>query len=69
MRTSRYAHLVLLLRGWRAAPPLTKAAGEETMAAVTYVEKAKKKADKRLRKADDDFSFSRRNMRLAGLLL
>jgi CHAD domain-containing protein len=29
-------------------------AGEESTAAVTYVEKAKKKADKRLRKADDD---------------
>ena len=54
MRTSRYAHLVQLLRGWRAAPPLTDAAGEEAKAAVTYVEKAKQKADKRLRKADDD---------------
>jgi CHAD domain-containing protein len=54
MRTSRYAHLVRLLRGWRAAPPLTEAAGEESKAAVTYVEKAKQKADKRLRKADDD---------------
>ena len=54
MRTSRYAHLVQLLRGWRAAPPLTEAAGEESKAAVKYVEKAKQKADKRLRKADDD---------------
>jgi hypothetical protein len=34
MRTSRYAHLVQLLRGWRAAPPLTEAAGEEAKAAV-----------------------------------
>ncbi|HET6758876.1 MAG TPA: CYTH and CHAD domain-containing protein [Propionibacteriaceae bacterium] len=54
MRTSRYAHLVQLLRGWRAAPPLTEAAGEEAKTAVKYVEKAKQKADKRLRKADDD---------------
>jgi CHAD domain-containing protein len=54
MRTSRYAHLVQLLRGWRAAPPLMEAAGEESKAAVKYVEKAKQKADKRLRKADDD---------------
>ena len=41
MRTTRYQHLVQLLRGWRAAPPLTEAAGqEETTAAVKYVEKA-----------------------------
>jgi CHAD domain-containing protein len=54
MRTKRYKHLVQLLRGWRAAPPLTDAAGEENTAAVRYVEKAKGKADKRLRKAHDD---------------
>ena len=54
MRTKRYKHLVQLLRGWRAAPPLTEAAGEENTAAVKYVEKAKGKADKRLRKAHGD---------------
>jgi CHAD domain-containing protein len=54
MRTPRYAHLMQLLRGWRLTPPLTQAAGEVDTAAVKYVEKAKKKADKRLRKADDD---------------
>jgi CHAD domain-containing protein len=54
MRTSHYDHLVQLLRGWRTVPPLTEAAGEKNTAAVTYVEKAKRKADKRLRKADDD---------------
>jgi CHAD domain-containing protein len=54
MRTARYKHLVQLLRGWRATPPLTEAAAEEALAAVNYVEKAKQKADKRLRKADDD---------------
>ena len=54
MRTPRYAHLVQLLRGWRATPPLTDAAGEKGAAAVEYVEKAQRRADKRLRKADDD---------------
>ena len=54
MRTRRYKHLMQLLRGWRAAPPLTEAAAEEAVTAVKYVEKAKQKADKRLRKADDD---------------
>jgi len=54
MRTPRYQHLVRLLRGWKTTPPLTDAAGERDKAAVKYVEKAKRKADKRLRKADDD---------------
>ncbi len=54
MRTQRYQHLVQLLRGWRAAPPLTDAAGEEGATAVKYAEKAKQKADKRLRKSDGD---------------
>ena len=54
MGTRRYQHLMQLLRGWKAAPPLTDAADKKTKAAVRYVEKAKRKADKRLRKADDD---------------
>ena len=54
MRTSHYDHLVQLLRGWRTAPPLTDAASKKNTAAVKYVEKAKRTADKRLRKADDD---------------
>ncbi|HEY6685832.1 MAG TPA: CYTH and CHAD domain-containing protein [Propionibacteriaceae bacterium] len=54
MRTRRYKHLMQLLRGWRAAPPLTDAASQDGAAAVKYVEKAQRKADKRLRKADDD---------------
>jgi CHAD domain-containing protein len=54
IRTSHYDHLVQLLRSWRAAPPLTEAAGQKNSAAVKYVEKAQRKADKRLRKADDD---------------
>jgi CHAD domain-containing protein len=44
MRTSRYAHLVQLLRSWRAAPPLTGAAGEEAKTAVRYVEKGQAKS-------------------------
>jgi inorganic triphosphatase YgiF len=47
MRTSHYDHLMQLLRGWRAAPPLTDAAGKKNTAAVKYVEKAKRAADKR----------------------
>ena len=54
MRTSHYDHLVQLLRSWRAAPPLTEAAGRKNTAAVEYVEKAQRKADKRLGKADGD---------------
>ena len=54
MRTPRYQHLMQLLRRWKTAPPLTDAASEEDKTAVKYVEKAKRKADKRLRKADDD---------------
>jgi len=54
MRGKRYEHLVQLVRGWRAALPLTDAAGEKDTTAVEYAEKAKQKADKRLRKADDD---------------
>jgi CHAD domain-containing protein len=54
MRTRRYKHLMQLLRGWRAAPPLTDAASQDDAAAVEHVEKAQRKADQRLRKADDD---------------
>jgi CHAD domain-containing protein len=54
MRTPRYHHLVQLLRGWKTAPPLSDAADMNDKTAVQYVEKAKGKADKRLRKADDD---------------
>jgi CHAD domain-containing protein len=54
MLTPRYKHLMQLLRGWRAAPPLSEAAGDVDAAAVKYAKNAKKTADKRLRKADDD---------------
>jgi CHAD domain-containing protein len=54
LRSQRYKHLIQLLRGWRAAPPLTDAASEDGADAVKYVEKARKKAGKRLKKADDD---------------
>ena len=46
MRTRRYKHLMQLLRGWRAAPPLTDAAGQDGASAVEYVERAQRKADK-----------------------
>jgi CHAD domain-containing protein len=54
MRTARYQHLVHLLRGWKTAPPLTDAANGADKTAVKYVKKAKRRADKRLKKADDD---------------
>jgi CHAD domain-containing protein len=52
MRTRRYKHLMQLLRAWRAAPPLSDAAAENGARATKYVEKAKQKAEKRLRKAE-----------------
>ena len=54
MRTPRYQHLMQLLRSWKTAPPLSDAADAEDKTAAKYVNKAKRKADKRLRKADDD---------------
>jgi CHAD domain-containing protein len=54
MGTPRYQHLMQLLRGWKTAPPLSDAAEDKDQAAARYVEKAKQKADKRLRKADGD---------------
>ncbi len=54
MSSSRYQHLIKLLRGWKAAPPLSDAAGGKGKAAAKHVKKAKRTADKRLRKADDD---------------
>ena len=54
MRTRRYQHLMQLLRGWKTAPPLNDAADAEDKTATRYVKEAKRKADKRLRKAEDD---------------
>jgi CHAD domain-containing protein len=54
MRTRRYRQLVRLLRGWKTAPPFTDVAARKGKIAVKYVEQAKEKAGKRLRKADDD---------------
>ena len=54
MHTRRYKHLMQLLRAWRTAPPLTDAASQDGAAEVKQVEKAQRKADKRLRQADDD---------------
>jgi CHAD domain-containing protein len=54
MRTGRYQHLVQLLRAWKTAPPFTPAAAGKDKTAVEYVEAAKRKADKQLRKSGDD---------------
>jgi CHAD domain-containing protein len=54
MRTRRYQHLMQMLRSWKTAPPLDDAADAGDKTAATYVEKARRQADKRLRKADDD---------------
>ena len=54
MRSARYQHLMLLLRGWKTSPPLTDAAGEQGREAVKYADKAKRRAEKLLRKADGD---------------
>ncbi len=54
MRTPRYQHLMQLLRGWKTAPPLSEVANTSAKTAATYVKKAQRKADKRLREAGDD---------------
>jgi CHAD domain-containing protein len=54
MATPRYHHLMQLLRAWKTALPLNESAHGEDQTAVKYVTEAKQKADKRLRKADDD---------------
>ena len=54
MRAPRYQHLIQLLRSWKTAPPLSDAGEAEDKTAAKYVTEAKRKADKRLRKADDD---------------
>jgi len=50
----RYPHLVKLLRSWRTAPPFTDSARAEVEEITTYVDRAQRKADRRLRKAGDD---------------
>ena len=54
MRTRRYHHLIELLRAWKTAPPLSDTADAEVEASTRYVKEAKRKADKRLRKAGGD---------------
>ena len=60
MRSTRYQKLIQLLRGWKTAPPFTDAAREDAKVAVKYAKKAKKKAYKRLRKADEDIELLHR---------
>ena len=52
MADERYQQLLDMLRRWRTAPPLTKAASGKAEKASSYVGKARKKADKRLDQAD-----------------
>jgi CHAD domain-containing protein len=54
MHTRRYQHLVQLLGRWKTTPPFRAAAARQDKTAAKYVKQAKEKADKRLRKADDD---------------
>jgi CHAD domain-containing protein len=54
MRTPRYQHLMQPLRGWKSTAPLTDAADDKGKTAVKYVKEAKRKSDRRLRKAGDD---------------
>jgi CHAD domain-containing protein len=54
MGTQRYEHLMRLLRAWKTAPPLTRAALGKSKTAARYVEVAQQKVDKRLRKAGHD---------------
>ena len=53
MDAERYQRLVRLLRGWRTAPPFTDAASSDRAKVLTYVDQARRQADKRLRKAGD----------------
>jgi len=55
MRSRRYRHLLMLLRSWKTAPPLSDAADQKGKTAAQYVKRAKQKANKRLRSADGDF--------------
>jgi CHAD domain-containing protein len=54
MDSRRYQHLLKLLRNWKSAPPLTDAARQKGKTATQYVDKAKQKANKRLKNAADD---------------
>jgi CHAD domain-containing protein len=54
MASNRYLQLLGTLRIWRTTPPLTEAADAKAAAAMNYVRKAKKKANKRLKQANGD---------------
>jgi len=60
MHTRRYQHLVQLLGRWKTTPPFRAAAARQDKTAAKYVKQAKEKADKRLRKADDDVELLHR---------
>ena len=54
MNSRRYQHLLKLLRNWKSAPPLSAAADKKGKTATQYVDKARQKANKRLKNAADD---------------
>ena len=54
MSSERYQQLLDLVRQWRTGPPLTKTATGKDKKARSYVDKAQKKAGKRLEQADGE---------------
>ena len=60
IRTRRYQHFMQLLRGWKTTPPFSDTADAEDKTATKYVKEAKRKADRRLRKADNDVELLHR---------
>jgi inorganic triphosphatase YgiF len=54
MASDRYLQLLGSLRIWRTSPPLTEAADAKAAAAMIYVRKAKRRANKRLKQANGD---------------
>ena len=54
MASDRYQRLLDVVRSWRTAPPLTEAATAKARDASSYVGEARKKADKRLDRADGE---------------
>lgn len=54
MDSQRYASVLRLLRVWRSSPPFTAAEAVKAKRVRGYVDKAERKADKRLRRAGGD---------------
>ena len=54
MSSDRYQQLFEVVRRWRTAPPLTETATAKAQAASSYVREARRKAEKRLDRADGE---------------